>query len=67
MNVGSNGACSDAQIFNDCSLKKAIERERLGVPPAEPLPHDDKNMPYYIVGDDAFALKPLLMKPYSRK
>ncbi len=53
--------------FSMTSLKKAIEREKLGVPPVEPLPHDDKNMPYYIIGDDAFALKPWLMKPYSRK
>ncbi len=65
VDVGVNGTCSDAQIFNGCSLKQAIERERLGVPPAEPLSHDD--MPYYIVGDDVFTLKPWLMKPYSMK
>ena len=29
------------------------------------MPNDDKEMPYFIVGDDAFALKSWLMKPFS--
>ncbi len=28
VDVGANGVCSDAQIFNGCSLMKTIERER---------------------------------------
>ena len=28
----------------------------LGVPEADPLPGDDVNTPYYVIGDDLFAL-----------
>ena len=36
----------------------------MGFPPDEPLPFDDKPFPYFLLGDDAFALKTTLMKPY---
>lgn len=63
--VGSNGSAGDAQVFNNGELKESIDRGSLNFPPPEPLPNDDKDMPYFIVGDDAFALRKWLMKPYS--
>ena len=63
--VGSNGSAGDAQVFNSGELKEAIEDDTLNFPPPESIPNDDKDMPYFIVGDDAFALKPWLMKPFS--
>ena len=39
----------------------------LGLPPPEPLPNDDVNMPYFLLVDDAFALRPFLMKPYATR
>ncbi len=36
------------------------------VSPEDPLPKDDRPMPYFILGDDAFALKTWLMKPFSQ-
>ena len=65
--VGSNGSAGDAQVFNNSELKEAIEKKVLGLPEAEPLPNDDKPMPFYIAADDAFALKTWLMKPFSKK
>lgn len=67
VDIGANGASSDAQIFNDTELKEVIEAGRLGLPPDEPLPHDDRPMPYFFIGDDAFALKTWMMKPFSRR
>ena len=30
-----------------------------------PIPNDTKDVPYFLVGDNAFSLRPHLMKPYS--
>ena len=37
----------------------------IGFPDTDRLPGYDRDMPYFIVGDDAFALKTWLMKPFS--
>ena len=63
--VGSNGSAGDAQVFNNGELREAIENETLNFPVPDAMPNDDKDMPYFIVGDDAFALKTWLMKPFS--
>ena len=55
--VGSNGAARDAQVFNGGELKEAIDKGAINMPPPEPLPDDDKDMPYFIIADDAFAFK----------
>ena len=33
----------------------------------EPLPHDDRDIPYFVIGDAAFALRTTLMKPFGAK
>ena len=66
VSVGANGSASDAQLFNNCELKTMLEESNLGLPPPTPLPGDDKDTPYYLIGDDAFPLKCWMMKPYSR-
>jgi hypothetical protein len=67
VNVGSPGSCSDAQIWNYCDLRDHIVTDRIGWPQSDPIPHDDMDTPYYIIGDEAFALKTWLMKPFSRR
>ena len=62
--VGHPGASADAGIFKESPLKRRLERGTLGLPPAEPLPNDDRDIPYFLVGDDAFPLQPWLLKPY---
>jgi hypothetical protein len=66
--IGNPGSNSDAQIFNASALRVAIVDGSLNLPPASPI--DDATdqsveVPFFILGDDAFALKPWLMKPYS--
>ena len=65
VDVGTNGSSSDAQIFSDCDLYLGIIDGTLDVPDAEPLPGDDCDMPYFLIGDDAFSLRTWLMKPFS--
>ena len=64
VDVGTNGSSSDAQIFNECYLRSGIVDGTLDVPDAEPLPGDDRDMPYFLIGDDAFSLRTWLMKPF---
>ncbi len=67
VDVGQTGSSSYAQIFNQCELKEVTEDRTIGFPPEDPLPKDDRMMPYFILGDDAFALKTWLMKPFSQR
>ena len=65
--VGSPGSCSDGGIFKRCSLRRKIEDGRLNLPPADPLIGDNKDIPYFFVGDDAFGIAKWLMKPYPMR
>ena len=65
--AGTAGSCSDAQIFNTSQLKRRIEDGRTDFPDPAPITQGDQDVPYFILADDAFALKTWLMKPYGRR
>ena len=67
VNVGSSGSSCDAQIFNRSKLRRKIENGTLGLPPSEPLGPGGPNLHDFLLGNDAFALIPWLVKPYSRR
>ena len=67
MDAGTAGPCSDAQIFNASQLKRKIEDGRIGFPDPAPISQGGRDVPYFILADDAFALKTWLMKPYGRR
>lgn len=56
IDVGAQGRISDGGLLQDSLLYQYLEQNRLETPPGS-----------VIVGDDAFPLKPFLMKPYSRR
>ena len=45
---------------------KGLEEGKMNLPLPCCLPGGNEQMPYFLVGDDAFALKPYLMKPYAQ-
>ena len=67
IDMGGSGHMSDSQIFNGCELRKMIVAHTVGIPKADKLPHDNKLTHYFILGDDIFAMRTWLMKPYSHR
>ena len=63
--LGGLGSSSDAQMYNNCELKEYVEGDNIGFPRPDPLPNDTQDVPYYFIGDDAFALRETKMKPYG--
>ena len=68
VDLSGKGSSSDAHIYNHSALKEALEKNDLvGFPQPEPLPGDTQDVPYFLVGDDAFALRTSMMKPFANK
>ncbi|XP_041376732.1 protein ALP1-like [Gigantopelta aegis] len=63
--VGTNGSASDCSVFNSSTLSTALMDNTLRLPPPESLPNDDRDTPFFLVGDDAFPLRTWMMKPFS--
>ena len=67
VDAGTEGSCSDGQIFNASQLKRRVEDGRIGFPDPAPITQGGADVPYFILVDGAFALKTWLMKPYGRR
>lgn len=67
VDVGAYGKSSDGGIFTHSNLGKAIEQDKLRIPRSVKLPSTSIEVPYVIVGDEAFPLKTYLMRPYPRQ
>lgn len=64
VNVGAYAKSSDAGVFANSNLGKALHRGSMNIPANLTIPNTDTQVPYVIVGDEAFPLKPYLMRPY---
>ena len=52
-------------MFNGSRIKTALEEDQLSIPNPSPLPGDDRDIPFFLFGDDAFAPRKYMMKPFS--
>lgn len=66
VDVGSYGSNSDGGIFANSVLGKALRDGTLNVPPPSELPGASElgKVNHVIVADEAFPLKPYLLRPY---
>ena len=67
VDIGTEGSCSDVQIFNISEMRNKIEEGSVDFVEAEPIEPGGPDIPFFILADDAFALKTWLMKPYPLK
>ena len=65
--MGLPGSITDCGVFNDSNLEPALHENTLGLPPPDALPNDNMDTPYFLVGDNAFALRKWMMKPFSHR
>lgn len=65
--VGRNGRFSDGGVFNRCNFGQALTTNQLCLPPPKALPDREIPVPYVLVADDAFAMRPNIMKPYAQR
>ncbi len=64
--VGKNGSVSDGGVWGKCSLAEKLENDEKYLPEPECLPSSEEKCTFVIVGDQAFPLKPFLMKPFPQ-
>ena len=58
------GYHSDGGVFSNSAFGQAIESESLVIPPPRALAGTSTMVPFMFVGDEAFPLRPNLMRPY---
>jgi len=67
IHVGVCGRESDSNVFSNSTFGKAFSSGDLSVPSMRSIPGTSINMPLYFAGDEAFSLKPNLMRPFPRR
>ncbi|XP_068227681.1 uncharacterized protein [Palaemon carinicauda] len=65
VDVGAKGDGGDEGTWCKCNLHHTIEQNRVGFPDDSTLLNDDTPIPFHKIADDAFALRTMLIKPYS--
>lgn len=66
VNIGSFGKDCDSTIFKRSALWTSIERNMLELPNEKCLPGTEgPDVPYFFLGDEAFALHKHLLRPYG--
>ena len=64
--IGSNGRMNDSGVWNISDLRREIEDNCLNIPDPTSLPLGYIRILYVFVGDDAFALRSYMIKPYPQ-
>ena len=65
--VGMNGRISCGGVLKRSKLGQMLEEGSSNLPALESLPGRSVPTPYVFIGDDAFALQPNFLKPFSQK
>ena len=66
IDTGSNGRIRDGGVYRNATLSSALENNSLNIRKERKV-DDFTKLPYVKVGDDAFPMKPFLIKPYPER
>ena len=66
IDTGSNGRIRDGGVYRNATLSSALENNSLNIRKERKV-DDFTKLPYVKVGDDAFPIKPCLIKPYPER
>lgn len=64
VDVGAEGRRSDGGIFRNSDIGVGFQNKLFHLPSAEPLPNEEEEIPFFLIGDAAFPLTRYLMRPY---
>ena len=65
IDLGGLGRQSDGGVFSNSSFGTALEDGQMGLPSPSCLPGTtEPELPYVMVGDEAFPLRNYLLRPY---
>lgn len=67
IDVGTYGRNSDRTVFSYFNMGRSFLSGHLDIPQPSEILHTDIKVPIYLIGDEAFPLKPNIMRPYPRK
>lgn len=67
IDVGAYGKFSDSTVFKNGPFWQKLQNDTLNIPKGKPLPKENIDQPYVIVGDEALPLTKNLLRPYARK
>jgi hypothetical protein len=67
IDVGAYGKQSDGGIFHHSSLYQLLSSNNFNLPNAKKLPLSDMELPFVILGDEAYPLLSYLMRPSPRR
>lgn len=64
VDIGAYRRRSDGGIFNNSAIGRAFDKGRMNIPQPTAIGEREPVLPYCFVGDEAFPLKPYLLRPY---
>lgn len=66
IDIGINGRISDGGVLQHTTFFQKLENSELQIPSSELVKGTNRNFPYIFVADDAFPLRPDMLKPFRQ-
>lgn len=67
VDIGGYGKNSDGGIFEESNMGQKFQAGLMNILQDKPLPGQYECSPHVLIGDEAFALRPYLMRPFPRR